>query len=473
MPDTRRLPPYAQTSRSYRATPYSVPNFDALLRTRSGSARERRAVLRTLGLSADSHLTEHVDRSSAPDAAILPLAPRRHRGGRHVVEIVRSYGRGYVIPRVALQTSHGPLHGGIAVKGAGLAAWARTNRRWIERETAGHGLVLGHVARDNTANDLWGEFWSRQAGLTCPTTVYCARRGRVYQHARLWRCPYRIWELTAGPFRRGPDVTQPFTRLNWGVELTFALAYRDGIQQRAAACLASLSGAAAAVRVLEETVLDNVVRLTARGIQLSPYTLHLANIGYTGESTGFDRMKGPYTFRDAFQLGVLMAILESWAAISWLGAVAGRRTPRFNAFFTAFQTALAASGAPRPTVQLFLNGDTAADVFTRVNVAGFAVSRDRFLFTRRRPSDVDAYVSACETFFRGLRMVFRNELRTPRDLRRWRRQVHFTELEQLRVWQGKGGDLSQTAFQRLAYEQQALDRAYEAVLFAQDLRGRA
>jgi hypothetical protein len=466
---TVRAPRYAQTSRAYRSIRFAVPDFHALLlSSREATARDRRAVLSTLGLRPGSHLSTRVNQASAPPEALVPLARSRRAGATRPVEVVRSYGRGYVIPGVRLDIDGVAASGGLAVKGAGIEGWAVANQQWIARENAGRGLIPGRVAEENAAGDLWGEFWARTAGLTCPATVYCARRRNTYQHARLWRSPYRIWELTSGPFRTGPHITQAFVHLNWSVELAFAATYRKVIRARARQRLAALSsnGYEAAMRATARTVLDNVVRLTAADLQLSPFTLHLANIAYSGETTGFDRMKGPFAHPGTFRLGVLMTLIEAWAALAWLGAAAGGRPLRFDTFFRRFQEQLEASGARRATARLFLGGRRVERAFTDLGTCDFAVSRDRFLFARRHPDDIRRFIAACETFFDGLRDAFDGGFQAIRDLRRWQRRVKFSDVEETRIWQSKGGELGYAAFAALVREHRALDAHYCALLSA-------
>lgn len=465
---------FAQASRAYRPVAFSVPDFDALLSVRPGFPRQRRAVLAALGLDRAAHVSSRVDPSSAPAHALTPLGRTRRRGAGDPVEIVRSFGRGYVIPGLTLHVDGRARTGGLAVKGSGLEAWAAANRRWVERENVGRDLILGRVSRENAAGDLWGEFWARRAGVSCPITVYCARRGHVFQHARFWRCPYRVWELTSGPFRLGPGVTQAFVHLNWSLELAFALTYREPIRARARHCLESLSpkGYRVALGAMADTVLDNVVKLTAAGLQFSPYTLHLANIGYSGETTGFDRLKGPFAHPDAFRLGVLTTLVEVWAAVSWLGAAVDGGTPRFAPFFRRFQERLAASGAPRDIAHSFLQGGTVERVFARVDVGGLCIGHDAFLFARRQDGDIAAFLAACERFFAGLRMALEGGLRTVRDLDRWRDRAHFARAEETRVWQSKGGTLASGAFLRRVSDDRAVYDRYRRLLGTPEARHR-
>jgi len=357
--------------------------------------------------------------------------------------------------------------GALAVKGSGVEAWATDNKHWVIKENKKHGLVIGRVPRENFVNDLWGEFWALGAGLKCPRTIFCAKTRAGYQIGRFWHCPYRLWELTSGPFRIGPDVSQGFITLNWGIELAFALKYRHVISARAHDCIREASNHvrnAVYFAAFERTLTQNIAKLTIHECQLSPFAFHLANIAYSGETTGFDRLEGPFSMINAFRLGILTGLLEIWAAISWLRAATGKFALPFTELFHRFQEELEASGVRNGTSKFFLDGDDVNKVFSDARTGRLKEPLYPLFFSVRSKGDIRMFIAACETFFAGLTKAFSGDFTDLADLHSWRDHVNFARCEEVRICQSMAGDVlgaRKKKFLRRVRKQRLLQRQYE------------
>lgn len=474
-------PHYTYTSDEYWPVPFSVPNFERLLsagRNRKRQMPDAAELIKGIGFDNSSHITS---RASFPEHDKLLLFPKRHliplcRTGEHGsdfnVEIVRSYGRGYVQPNVRINLDGREESGALAIKGSGVGAWAMDNKHWVVQENQKRGLIIGLHQEQSFVHDLLGEFWARKAGLKCPVTVYCAKRKQGYQVGRLWHCPYRLWELTSGPFRFGPRISQPFVLLNWGIELAFALKHRDTISARADECFGKLSAATNIGRVdhvasLERNLIQNIVKLTVHGYQLLPFALHLANIAYSGETTGFDRIQGPFSRVEAFRLGILTGLLETWAAISWVRSIMGKSPLPFWKFFQEFQQQIEASGTS--TARSFLEASHASEVFSKVNIGRrLEPPLELLFFSVRSEGDIENFVFACETFFDGLMRTFSGEFDNLRDLYSWRGRVDFARCEEVRISQSMAGDIlrgRRTQFLCRVREEHMLEKRYVTTNF--------
>ena len=448
-------PQYSYQCSKYGPVKFSLPNFERLfIAERRNHQRVPKSfeVIQALGLDHTSHISSHVSflkHGNVQPRALkkkecIPLSRIEGSAPGNSVEVVHSYGRGYVQPNIRIKLNGQETTGTLAVKGAGVEGWATKNKHWIVQEHQKRGVIHGKVLKKNFVDDLFGEFWAKKAGICCPVTVYLAKRGQGYQVGRLWRCPYRVWELTSGPFRFGPWVSQAFVMMHWGVELRFAVKYRDLILARARYCIRKAaidSDGEGYFDSLENILIRNVASLAASEYQLAPFTFHLANIGYSGETTGFDRIRGPYWKSGPFRLGVLGGLIENWAAISWLRSIMGLDSLSFSEFFNRFQEQLRDLGADRRIRRLFNSGRTVSKVFSGVEMEGSEASLFPMPFAVRNEGDIETFLAACETFFEGLLKAFSGEIEGVSDLKGWSSRVDFNQCESVRVSQWMAGDI--------------------------------
>lgn len=372
------------------------------------------------------------------------VLPRIRSAGANAepVEAVRSYGRGYVQPGVVLKTRDGAVRGLLAVKGSGVEGWARDNADWVRQENGHRDVELGRVGTADLLRDLAGEMRCLVAGVSAPPTVAVSGRPGQYRVARLWRCPYRIWELTSSCFRRGPLATQSALLLNWQVELVFALAHREPLSARARSVIgvSDPAGEPSPAAAAGPAVAAAIARLCACDYQLAPYAFHLANIAYSGETSGYDRIMAPARCPGTAARGVITALVESWLAIAWLQAVVGAPRYSLDCHYAAFLAALRTCAAGTRT----RNRYDAARGLAGVAADLPPVAADDPLLTglplsRRRPGDFEQWIDAADTLIDGLRAIYSGAIDTLSDLRRWQERADFDRCEDIRHEQAFGG----------------------------------
>lgn len=397
-------PRFVSWSTSYRPASYDEVDFPSLLEPYLPNGWTAQEIVDALGLADGSiHLRGTADG---------PLPLERSRKGTHRVQVVRSYGRGCVQPGLRVQAGAGILAGDLALKGSGIEAWVRDNLVWIRQETASRDLDLGGVTRRSTALDLVGEALLRRAGATCPRTVLVARLRQGYQIGRLWSCPYRLWELTSGPHRLGPGVSQAFVELIWPVELYFSLRYRQMLRERAERCLAHTGSTPES---FENRLLETLARAAAGDVQLLPFAFHLANIAYSGEVSGFDRAR--QRADDWFLRGLACALVDIWAACNLLSCVLMGRARSLDALKDRWLERLESVGAHRAIVDHF-----APPLESVLTTAGDVPRRrphHRYLFSRQHAGDVSRFFAAAKDHFEGLIRIFTESIQDLADLDRW------------------------------------------------------
>jgi hypothetical protein len=119
----------------------------------------------------------------APDTSV-PLALERIQGGERQAVIVRTYGRGYVMPCIRLKVRSEIWEGHVAVKGSGIAASVGDNLDWVRSETGRNAVTLGEIDARAMALDLSGEALCRSSDISGPRIVSAVKlTGRTRLHA--------------------------------------------------------------------------------------------------------------------------------------------------------------------------------------------------------------------------------------------------------------------------------------------------
>ena len=427
--------PFAQMSRHWQPCPFTPPDIDFIMdksRRYFHTRPNSKDVRDMLDLNEGGHIANWVD--PGQHVVLAPLRPAKTEGPLQIEE-VRSYGRGYVMQ---LNTSDTVLH--IAVKGAGISGWARDNLEHLIQENQHRGVRAGAVPDEGGIKDIVGEYRVRQTGAQVPRTAFITQSDRLYQIGRHWENPYRIWELTSAPFRFGPDVSQTIALLNWPIELRHALVCRDKIAARAARCLRLTGEGSAQTQMAraQTRVTDTLARLAAADLGLSAWTFHLANIAYSGESSGYDRVLEPGGDAGLFMLGILGAEIESWAAINWLRAVCGLPLTNFDTWHAGFVAQVRNHDLACRFLRSVRPGKP-TQAFDGFDGTGAGFGYNGLAFVRRNDGDVAAYCDAIFTFQTGLRDIFEGKIAALGDLERWEAAVDLHRLDQIRIAQSLSG----------------------------------
>ncbi|MDW9366950.1 hypothetical protein GOB34_04215 [Sinorhizobium meliloti] len=303
--------------------------------------------------------------------------------------------------------------------------------------------------------DISGEYLATTAGLRAPRTVYVAKVEDGYQIARLWACPYRIWELTSGPWRTGPLVSECFFILNWGIELIYALRFRETISEQArgrlAACHGGSTDVEGTISRIEQSLLENVARAAARSLQLLPFAFHLANASYSGETSGFDRISCSTENATPRRLGILCALYDTWAASSWIRAASGAGTIPFCRHLKSFQEIFSSICSEHMADPFFLRSSDIDVLFRNEGNKLLSHPLRQLPFSVRQDGDIQRFTEAAEVFFAGLSSIFNGELKDVKQMNRWLDQVDFEAIEGQRIFQWFSGDISGN--RRTAYRQ--------------------
>lgn len=461
--------PFSLQSCSYAPADFKVPCYETLIRDHGRflvKGIDEALVAELLGLQEGSHLTrtmEDLISDGEQDRDHLkPLQAAPAGEGSLCVENVRSYGRGYVVPNIARDGGGGY---DLAVKGAGASGWVLENMSYVERENANRGLVIGRQTDQVTVKELLGEHWTTPLGIKQPKLAYVADCGQGYCIGRLWRSPERLWELTSTPFRVGPDAAQAIVLLTWGVELRHALAHRGAIRERAQSCFArAIDGQTNGERIaaFDRTLINTIASITGADLQLGPWIFHLANVSYSGETSGFDRIIGPYAryTNNVFFLSALGSIIELWAASNWLRAILGLELNGFVDWFDACREEMKRIAPESRISKAFNAKSTVERIYDGISTRISNPRHVGLFFARRHKGDIASFCNAIYTFQSGLKKIFAGEINSWDELARWEDSIDMAAVERVRLKQTVSG---QYAFE-LSYKYAERLRSYEQLI---------
>lgn len=407
-------------------------------------------ILNQLGLDGIPIVSSRFSMAESSSVPIYPLGRPQEDGTDFLptftVELVQSYGRGHVrnVPELELFDGH-PAFGKIAVKGGGVEGWVNRNRTWFDKEHGKRGVKTGISTDADLLFDLNGEYLSNKIGLRSPKTLFVAQIEDGYQIGRLWECPYRIWEISSGPWRTGSLVSECFFIVNWGVELIYALKFKHKVQSqvksRLTSCGSGFETVEMAVSCLENKLLNNVALAALMPVQLLPFAFHLANISYLGETSGFDRIVGPGSSMTARRLGILCALFDTWAAVSWVRATSGLGHVNFDKYFASFQSVLSSHNGKSPIEPFFLWSRDLDKLFHGEQSCRYSGRLFNMPFSVRQNGDIRRFTRAAETFFNGLTAIYNDEIADLEELKIWLEKVSFDKIEEQRILQWFCGDI--------------------------------
>lgn len=444
------IEPFAIFSRAYGFGEFEIPDFEKLFyksKRYLGFRPDLDWIVQVLGLNGENHLSSNIkfsgDKTHPIDPRMFPLERTIETDENPLIQLVRTYGRGYVVPEVKIERGNTPIKGGLAVKGTGLEGWAKDNKSWMVEENQHRGVVAGSVPEDSFVRDIVGEAWAIEASLYIPIFVYATKHFNRYRIARFWKCPYRIWELSSVPFRVGPDASQSILLMNWRVELYFAMAFKDRIRIRATECIGQISDSNLPKSWLENfrrRIITNIARLTAAEFQLLPNMFHLANISYEGETSGFDRILGPRKLFSNFALGILNALIETWTATGWVSIVLGIQHETFDKFFSDFKDILSSLKPDKEVSSFFLRKDSVSKIYNDTYGKALNYLLKDLLFSFRFEDDIKNLLNSISIFLQGLNKIYSGDIQTIDKLEQWEMTNNFIVAEKTRIQHDVGGD---------------------------------
>jgi hypothetical protein len=243
--------------------------------------------------------------------------------------------------------------------------------------------------------------------------------------------------------------------LNWGIELIYALQWQKRISDRAKCCIARCHGSHVgieeAIQRIEQSLLENVAYAVKHSMQLCPFAFHLANISYSGETSGFDRIVGPSVHGTQAHLGILCALFDTWAASSWLRVTLGLQIVGFRRHNEKFRNILDIAISAMQADRFFLQSDDIDKLFRYEESILLPPPFQQLPFSVRSEGDIDRFIDAAETFFSGLAKIFDGEISDFDQLDQWLHKVNFENCEAQRVLQWFSGETSRG--RRSAYQQ--------------------